>query len=232
MIVSLHTPKAGGSSFKVLLQNHFKTQFKSDYSDTPFNTEKSLRQLDAIKFDKKFRLYKKSLYQLKGVECIHGHFLPYKYNSLFGNKNVNFITWLRDPIERMASHYYYWQRAYDKNKSLNFHKQVVEQKWSLEKFCFSEEVRNFYDQFLWKCPIDNFSFVGILEHYSEDCKYFAKIFLDKSEIEVPNKNANPNKMIYFTDHKIVNELKEFHSIDYEIYNTALEMRKIRINDKP
>src|SRR5690554_3573739 len=153
MIISLHTPKAGGSSFKVLLEEHFKNRFFGDYSDLPINTNEFKRKADVIRFDKKFRLYKKYIYQFKRIECIHGHFLPYKYSSLLDDPEVIFITWLRDPLERMASHYFYWQRAYNKNKSIDLQKRVIEEKWSLEKFCFSNEMKNFYNQFLWNFPL-------------------------------------------------------------------------------
>lgn len=230
MIISLHTPKAGGSSFKVLLESHFKDRFLGDYSDLPINTNEFKRKADVINFDKKFRLYKKYIYRFKKVECIHGHFLPYKYSSLLVNPEVIFITWLRDPLERMASHYYYWQRAYNKKTSGSLHREVVENKWSFERFCFSDEMRNFYNQFLWNFPIENFSFVGIVDHYDEDCKYFAKEYLDLNNIVVPTKNINPEKNLYFQDSILIRELREFHSIDYEIYQTALSLRKIRIND--
>lgn len=231
MIISLHTPKAGGSSFKVLLENHFKNRFLGDYTDLPINTNEVKRKADVIKFDKNFRLYKKYIYNFKKVECIHGHFLPYKYSSLLVDSNVSFVTWLRDPLERLASNYYYWQRAYDKNRSGNLHKTVIEEEWSFERFCFSDEMRNFYNQFLWNFPIDNFSFIGIVENYNEDCKFFAKKYLGRDGIDIPNINVNPNKKKYFNDEDMVNELKKFHSIDYEIYKRALEMRKNRKYDK-
>lgn len=231
MIISLHTPKAGGSSFKVLLENYFKNHFFGDYSDKPINTSEVKRKADAIKFDKKFRIYTKHVYRLKKVECIHGHFLPYKYASLLDDPNVNFITWLRDPLERLASHYYYWQRAYDRNKSIDLQKKVIESKWTLEEFCFSKEMKNFYNQFLWNFPLENFSFIGIVEQFDEDCRFFTKNYLGNDNIVIPNINVNPIKTKYFTDKVLIKELKEFHSRDYEIYETALSMRENRNDDK-
>ena len=98
MIVSLHTPKSGGTSFKSLLENHFGESLKEDYKDVPINTPLDKRIRNVKDFDVKFKLYLKKYYYLKGVECIHGHFLPFKYKSLLKNDNNKFITWLRDLI--------------------------------------------------------------------------------------------------------------------------------------
>src|SRR5690606_39025041 len=104
--------------------------------------------------------YKKHFYLLNNVKCIHGHFMPYKYHSLLKNKKNIFVTWLRDPIERLGSHYYFWLRTYDSKNSPPLHKKVVEENWSFEAFCFSKEMQNVYEQFFWKFPIDNFNFIG------------------------------------------------------------------------
>ena len=45
--------------------------------------------------------------------CIHGHFLPLSYRHLARRADVRFVTWLREPIDRLLSHYHYWRRAAD-----------------------------------------------------------------------------------------------------------------------
>ena len=230
MIVSLHMPKAGGSSFKYILENHFKKDFIGDYADFPINQSEEERISNAKKFDRQFRWYKKHLYKWNNVKCIHGHFLPYKYSSLTNDPHVHFITWLRDPIERLASHYYYWQRAYIKGSSGAFHQKVVEEKWSFEKFCFSEEMRNLYSQFLWNFPIENFSFIGIVENFEADCRYFLKNYLGNENIEIPKINVNPEAEKYSIDPMLAKELKDLHSLDYKLYECALSMRENRTND--
>ena len=91
MLVSLHTPKAGGTSFRNLLEQHFKKKLQTDY-DNPLNKSFEERSLQAINFDKEFRLYKRYLYIIRNIQCVHGHFLPYKYHSLVNKRNVHFIT--------------------------------------------------------------------------------------------------------------------------------------------
>ncbi len=230
MIISVHTPKAGGMSFRTLLERHFGDSILLDYNDYPINTASETRNAKAEKDRTKTKLLYGLGLKYKNTKCIHGHFIPYKYSGLYGKKNVQFVTWLRDPLERLASHYYFWKRNYNAKTTPGvLHRRIVEEKWSFEKFCFSPEMQNTYTQFLWKFPIDHFNFVGITEHFNTDISFFAKTFLGLDKFDIPSENKNPSKPInYFTDKGMRKELEVFHAKDYEIYHKALEMRKDRI----
>jgi hypothetical protein len=228
MIISLHTPKAAGSSFKKLLEKEFSHSLISDYKDKPFNKNVE-RRIEDVKFKRrKLKYFYKLYYKCIGIECIHGHFLPYGYDIYLNNPDTKFITWLRDPLQRLASNYFYWFRAYNKNKSGDLHKKVVGENWSFEKFAFSEEMKNFYNQFLYKFPIENFDFIGLTEFFEDDLKYFSEKYLNKKITHVPITNININKTReYYDDPILIKELKEFHSVDYSIYNFAIQKRNSR-----
>lgn len=231
MLISLHTPKAGGSSFKNLLEENFKDQLLTDYKDVPLNKSVEERKLEVLKFRKKLRHFKKYIYKYKDYQCIHGHFLPFKYDYYLNKKNSLFITWLRDPLERLVSHYHYWYRSYDKKKSSFLHKKVVEKKWSFKKFAFSDEMKNFYSQFLWKFPIENFDFIGVFEYYTEDMEYFHQKYFNKNNINIPLINTNKkNKGSYLDGINYIKDLKKQHAEDYKLYNYAIKLRNQRIND--
>lgn len=231
MFISLHTPKAGGSSFKKILETHFESNFLDDYKDKPINKSFKIRKQDVLKFRFKLRLYNKYYYTFKNVKCIHGHFMPYKYDYYLDKKNIKFITWLRDPIDRLASHYYYWLRSYNKKNSAKLHRKIIEENWSFEKFAFSIEMKNIYCQFLWRFPIDNFDFIGIVEYFNEDVNFFCEKYLKKNIISVPTKNQNLNKTdSYYQNISFINELKQFHSEDYKLYHRAINLREKRLND--
>ena len=223
-------PKAGGMSFRSLLEKHYGNRFMHDYTDLPINTPLEKRHKMAESSFKKSSQTLSWKFNHRKVSCIHGHFLPYKYAGLLGKKNVQFVTWLRDPLERLASHYHFWFRHYNAETTPGaLHRRVVEENWSFEKFCFSEEMTNFYAQFLWKFPVSQFDFVGITEHFEEDIQFFAKQFLARESIETPATNQNPKKPTsYFEDKDLVKRLKEVYSDDYDIYNQALAMREARL----
>jgi hypothetical protein len=160
-----------------------------------------------------------------GIDCIHGHFLPLKYLLL---KNAIYITWMRDPVERLASHYHFWRRTYNPEEAPPLRRRVVEENWSLEKFCFSPELRNFYCQFLWGFPIENFDFIGITEYYNCDMEYLSQEILGV-DLLVYQENINNHKGTapYFDDHGLRKEIENYHSKDVAIYRRALQIRNNR-----
>lgn len=230
VIISLHMPKTAGLSFKRVLQEHFGKRLIEEYVDLPLIRSKEERVNSALKSKLLFNLYRRYNFKRKGFKCIHGHFLPYKFTGPAAT-GIQYITWLRDPIERMCSHYYYWLRTYKEGKSPLLQAKIVEENWSLEDFCFSEEMRNVYDQYLWQFPVENFHFIGITEFFEEDLRYFARVFLNQTDPSIPFENANKerNDKKYDLEIGLVDKLRDFHSRDFQIYNYALKEREKRLN---
>lgn len=217
MLVSLHLPKTAGSSFLASLESHYGSYLLRDYGDLPIVTPIVSRNCNAIK-----ACLINAVKTPNSVECIHGHFLPLKY-LLF--KEANFITWVRDPVERLASHYYYWVRNYDPKTATVLHRKVVEDKWTLERFCLGAEFKNIYSQFLWGFPIRRFDFIGITEYYEEELKFFSQQFL-KSDLEQLNRNVNPSnsRKTYIEDEHLRRKIEKYHSKDMEFYKQAMTIR--------
>ena len=228
MIISLHMPKCGGSSFRKLLKDHFKLRFSSDY-EYPMHLPVSKREKKVQRARRRVKIWQKYFFGYRYTQCIHGHFMPYKYEYLLGMEGVIFVTWLRDPIERLISHYDFWQRSYPNNRHpKQLHKRVVEEGWTLKEFAFSKELQNFYTKYLWNFPIRNFDFIGLTEYYDEDFTYFADHFMGLNQVSVPQKNVSPShNKPQFEDEKIIEELKAFHADDYELYEQVREARKQR-----
>jgi hypothetical protein len=218
MIISLHLPKTAGSSFKASLQQHFDHKMLLDYADLPINTPPFQRNQNAM-----ISGLQNAERNFEESECIHGHFMPAKYLLLDSIKPLTFVTWLRHPVERVVSHYYFWQRRYCPEDP-PLHKRIVEEKWSLERFCLSNEMQNLYQQFLWGFPLHNFDFIGITEHYEEDFRYFAKTFLQKNVVSY-KENINENKKgNYPISKSFRKKIESFHKSDMELYNSVLKLR--------
>jgi hypothetical protein len=220
MLISLHLPKTAGSSFLDSLEEQYNNSVLHDYSDLPINTTAFRRKQHALRM-----LVLNGLFPPKGIECIHGHFLPLKY--LFCS-NVKFITWMRDPIERLGSHYYYWQRSFNPSNAPALHKQVIEEQWTLDRFCLSPQLRNIYSQFLWGFPINRFDFIGITEYFEADMEYFYNEILGAT-FQNHRKNTNEGKenSSYFEDNNLREKIEKFHSKDVSLYKHALNMRLTR-----
>ena len=217
MIVSLHLPKTAGSSFLASLESHYGSRLQRDYGDLPIVTPVLNRKFNALK-----GCLVNAVKSPESVDCIHGHFLPLKYLFL---KDTKFITWVRDPVERLASHYYYWSRNYNPDIATDLHRRMIEEKWTLERFCLGPEFKNFYSQFLWGFPVKRFDFIGITEHYEQELKYFSTHIL-KSDIEEHSENINPDnpRKSYFEDNDLRLKIEAYHSKDVAFYRRALEIR--------
>lgn len=221
MIVSVHLPKTAGSSFARALETHFGARFLRDYGDLPLHRPPFKRKLSAT-IDS-IRLVGSSW---TSVECIHGHFLPAKYRFLTLRRSVHFVTWLRDPVERLASHYQYWRRTYDPRTSPLLHRRVVEDDWSFDRFALAPDIRNIYTQFLWSFPLSRFAFVGITERYAEDFRFFTETFLGVA-LPIHRELANDARddTGYAIDPRLRMHIEAFHETDMRLYRRALARRR-------
>lgn len=210
-----------------LLKEHFSNAMLEDYDYPIHDSEK--RRHQKAEWSKSWNaLSSKWFFKFRKTECIHGHFLPYKYDFFYESGDHTFVTWLRDPFERMESHYHYWKQHHQKMEKRPLLKKFLQEDWTLEEFAFCREIQNIYSLFLWNFPIQRFQFLGVTEFFEEDLLFFSEHYLGRSDIEIPEKNMNTEKRkVKSKDPGFIREFKEFHAEDYEIYNYALEQRMIR-----
>lgn len=228
MLISVHMPKTAGLSFRATLEEHFGDAFLPDYEDFPLAHPPFERHDLALQYSKRV-----SHRDLGGMECIHGHFLPVKYLLLADQRPCRFVTWLRDPVERLVSHYHYWQRTYDpaSDRTSSLHRRVVEEGWTLEEFCLAPELRNVYTQFLWAFPLQQLDFIGITESFDEDLRYFSRVFLGQ---EARPRYLNQRELV--EEERWLGELtatvraqvEAYHEEDIRFYQQALELRQRRL----
>ena len=224
MLISLHMPKTAGNSFLQALESKFGEGLRRDYSDMSRIQQYLAGDLSPleiagcrlIEFDTPPR-------------CVHGHFLPAKFLSSQGKYEMNFITWLRDPVERLLSHYYFFRRSYDPKTAGPLFRKIIEENWSLERFCFSEEYKNLYSKYLWNFPYDRFDFVGLTEFYEDDLRYFSERFL-KTKLEAHKLNCAVDAQAgrYEVETSFRREVEDFHSEDVALYKRALRVREQRV----
>jgi len=224
MIISVHLPKTAGSSFSAALEAAFSGKLVKDYQDYPINTASYDRNLTALKACIQ---YGES--GLNGIECIHGHFLPLKYLLCATRQDLTFVTWMRHPINRLISHYFFWLRSYSPDTAQALHKKVVVENWSLETFCLSDELQNLYTKFLWGFPLELFDFIGITEYYREDLAFFGQQFLGGSLLRHLKVNvAEKHEGLYELDKGLLREIECHHNLDIALYQRALDMRRKRL----
>lgn len=212
MIVSVHIPKAGGTSFRELLQREYGSSLLLDYDDKPLMHSAFSRNLSALS---------KSIWGGKvapGIKIVHGHFLPLKYSR---ESDASFAIWLRDPVERVLSHFYFSQRHIDAKAEGDALQH------SLENFVRSERFQNVCSKFLFGFDLNRFSFVGITERYSESLDLFARLFGVKSDWVAPHHNLNPDKGSdrYEVSVELRKLIEDHNRKDMEIYKFASEKNR-------
>jgi len=138
VLISVHMPKTAGSSFQATLEAHYGDSLTLRYQDRPLHRSALSRNFDASWNCIRNRGGRAQ--ELSG--CIHGHFLPLRYRLLGSHPHVQFVTWLREPAQRLLSHYHYWLRSYQEGQSGPLHQKMIEEQWTLEEFVTREELRN------------------------------------------------------------------------------------------
>jgi hypothetical protein len=192
VIISVHIPKTGGSTFVKILRKCAEEVLYLDYDlgGSPAVLLHRRRPLTVP-----FESIADDLESLPGRSVIHGHFAPKKYSGRF--PNAIYVTWLRDPVERVVSHYFYWHRTYLPGDPL--WEQVVGQKLSLEQFAQLAFARDVYSRWFSPLGVERFDFIGIMEEYDRSLELFRRLICPEVKFRMTVKNSNPNRQGNFYD---------------------------------
>lgn len=219
LLVSLHLPKTAGTSFASSLASAFGDGYRADYADLPMQAGRWHRRLHAIRAGLALRDALPPR-----TTCVHGHFLPLKYQLALGRRRARYITWLRDPVERVVSHYHFWRRDYDgADPAQPLRNRMLREQWSLERFALGPEMRNVYSEYLWRFPVSRFAFVGITERYAADLAWFAAHYLGGTAA-VATALANPDREggCYATEAGLRRRIERHHGADVALYRGVLD----------
>jgi len=160
-IISVHVPKTAGTSFAVWLESVFGSgQLVRDYDDRPIDP-KSEMNVDPTGFLSRYGAARKLP---KGALAVHGHFWAKKYERI---ENAVRITFLRDPIERAISHYYFWLNTPGDGHSL--HQRVLDERMGMLDFARLPQMRGFYRDYVFRdVDMAAFDFIGDMSFFDEE----------------------------------------------------------------
>jgi hypothetical protein len=193
LIISVHIPKTGGTTFVDILQKCAEEVLYLDYDyegPSPIALFRRGKRLTAP-----FESIMNDLESLPGRSVIHGHFQAKKYVSTF--PNAVYVTWLRDPVERIVSNYLYWQRS--RLPGDRRWEQVNAQGISLEQFAQLKLARDNQQAYLYPLAVEDFDFVGITEEYDRSLELFRRLFCPDASFATIMRNRNPNRQGEFYD---------------------------------
>lgn len=211
MICFVHIEKAAGTTLNYILRNNYLSFLALPTLGSWTN-----------KFENAFSLTDaKILTSLLPFTCgFGGHTVrPFlEYENVI-HKQVQYITFLRDPISRYISHYH-------------FQKYVLKKNWEIEEFLDEDEFSNFMTkkisggndlQKTISILENKFTFVGLIEHF------YMSLLLLKNELNLNDFNicyerqrehqsSNNSQTKIIQNDKIVERIRGKNNLDIELYN--------------
>lgn len=214
MIISCHTPKTAGTTFAEILRRHYGNDLIMDYGDRVgwageeadrFRQKRGIP--DAV--EQAFREGRRLV--------VHGHFYASKYAKRFPNARL--ITFVREPVSRVISNYQYLRRNPQIEHPLvkEFHRASP----SLAEWANWPWARDLQSKVL-DVPLENFSFVGISEHFGASLELFdvqfrtplASLF-SGDRLNVSSETSVPAK--------VRDRIEELNIVDVAFYKKALKL---------
>ncbi len=209
-ILFVHIPKTAGTSFRIAAEEYFGKQ-NTFYDYSPHSVRTSKEVTDTI-YDTNdaYKLYS----ILTKLECsfFAGHFSVLKYTACYDTLNV--VSFVRDPVERVISHY-------------NHLKNNNEYKKSIIDFIKEPRFKNFQSRNLGGKHIALYGFLGVTEEYNTSIDLFNSLY----DTKLPHKHMNvKNKGSLNTedvDEKIKDLIKRVHAKDIELYVSVRYQFQVR-----
>lgn len=207
-IISVHIPKTAGTTLRNLIIQHYgKDQVCTHYPDSP--------EVDGTRT------------VTSETKIIHGHFFIKEYLDRFPNTKK--ITWLRHPITRLISHYFYNKKYPDTIKQdMN--------KLSLVDYAELPWKQNEMTKHLRGVELSDYYFVGIQEFFAEDLAELQSR-LGWSDLETNIRdNSNLSTRYYelikdtLSQSKVLDKIISLNYEDMELYEQALNLRAKRRNE--
>ncbi len=211
-LVSLHIPKTAGTSFRTILEDQFGKKKVLQFSIYASGT-----------IEVKGKSFKKEAFKNK-TTVLHGHF---RYKDLHKfvelNEGTPFITWVRHPVERVVSNYYFLSKIIaDRLKEKPDENLMSRMGKSLLEFAQLHDNQNVMSRFLEGSDLRNFKFIGIQDHFEEELERLGKCMnwpLIRNRVH--NATAQSIKQISSTDFE---EIEDLNKEDMLLYREACTIR--------
>lgn len=216
-IISIHAPKAGGTSTLALWKQAFgEDRVLMDYSDPPANPSANFI-VDPVGWAEQ-----RPTTLPECIQVVHGHFRPGKYDLL---KNVFRLTMLRHPVDNLISIYCYWKIIPPQPNAV--HQYFLANQLDILGLARLPIIQNLYsDTYFGGWDMGRLDFIGRHETRAEDLQRLAGILgisidtslhLNATEPE----GVNLEKEAILSDSKLMNRLTELLADDICFYEKFL-----------
>lgn len=204
----IHIPKTAGTSFRNSLED--SQYVLSDYGDAKHQTSEEV-QLSVYDNSDVFSL---NQYLTGRNSWLCGHVWLTKYSGIVVAENI--ATIVREPIERVLSHYAH-EKRWGQNQSID-----------LNSFLKTPYAKNTQCRFLAGCPISLIGVVGITEDYENSLKIINQRF--GTQLVAIRENVNEKK-VYLRDtlsEETLKLIRDQNQEDIKLYEKATILQKERL----
>ena len=205
-VVFVHIPKTAGSAFRKLLQQVYPPHWETLFDDEP--------GAELARFVEKAG---------RPPRVLTGH-LPSSI-LLPRAPEARSIVWLREPVARVISTYFYWKTLPDEPDPR--HSKVRSGETSLLQF--ATENANAYTHWWFKgYELEDFDFVGLVEYADEDVADAAALFgWGDVALESVNRTTSSEYKSFQPTPELLARIRELNHLDVALYERALELRARR-----
>lgn len=212
IIVSLHIPKTGGTSFATVLERAFPGQVAYFYKAHNRRTHPLLREhgraLDSSVIAEM---------EAEGVRFLHGHGAFSTYAPAMPDP-ARYWTWLRDPVDRVVSSYHYHRKRQEQPETAGRGPDKVAGR-DLAGFARALVNRNQQSRILAGAPIEALGFVGITERFDQS---LARLGLTSDALPRA-KNVNRKRPDATLEERRL--IAELNAADVALYEQALRLHE-------
>lgn len=198
-LISIHINKTAGTSFEQILRDNYSKVYRINSHDGDRN-----RRSNSCDGDKLFD------YVPNDADVMHGHFKAYEVNAY---SSIPIIAWVRNPINRVISNYFY-----------DLHQKKV--KPGLIDYAKDYSNQNRMSKMLCGIELDQMFFIGVTEYFSKDINILA------NKLNWTKYNSYKlNSTLYPKIHKDIRLTIAFYNkLDVILYNQVLKARKYDTED--
>ena len=215
--VFIHIPRTAGTTFKKMLRNcgyrgkgdnteleNLREMFTGKRKLSPFTYPWTLEE---------YRVYKK---------LIQGHTPLAKYYPML-QESHKFITWVRDPVERMVSQYNWWIARGYKGGDIGgvWRRKVCARQLSIVDLC--KKMPNTYRVMLGD-DLSVFDWIGVQEDFAGSLERFGNVFgITIPEYEDWNVRGEAYRTKFKVANKIRDKMRKYLQSDYKVYEEVLKL---------
>jgi hypothetical protein len=200
VIVSLHIPKTAGTSLLVAYRAAFDDRLL-EYNIDPESMLSRSREDIKSRFD-----------------IVHGHLNAAALNLVM-DKDAVVVTFLRNPVQRVLSSYFFHKNPEVKNE---LGEQVRRQSMPLKEFADTPSQCNLQARMVQMVGLERLNFIGISEQFSKSVERLSDLI--SVELELPESiNVSKKKPVgsaYDTSAETYEYIASRNKDDIELYKNA------------